>query len=429
MKLLSLGNESIAFQSGAFFKDLALVIKDLRESTDNSRDKLSKAAVRIDKCVFDHTGISVNTYMLTQQNDEAFIALPALTRGNVLSRAAFNKFLEKNFDPKTLSFYNLEQKGWIDPGASRVGGAFSEIIFKQYYSVNWLMNKRFTPEELAGVILHEIGHAYTFLQFLADTIVVNSVLQRTWQELTSQNADKKVKLILTKAADDLRIKNRDWLEPIEDKDDGAVAFKVFATAVAIEPRAMDNKRYFSGTAAEELADIFAARHGAAMAIVSMRSKFISGYKSYDYLLPLGWTLFGLVMIPFLAPVGLMMGCLGAFATLYTAYEQGSDAWSAKDITSFKQEAKKMRNQMIEKIKTGPLPKDEVAELVAQIELTDELIQNYEGDLPPTLLVKFFDMFRRGKVDARASREYSDRLEDLAANDLFLHAAKLGTAAK
>ncbi|BAW19224.1 putative virion structural protein [Ralstonia phage RP31] len=420
MKLLNLGTESIAFQTGAFFKDLTLLVQDLRASGSSGEDAMSKFCVRIDKCISDHTGITTNT-KFWPGGDNAFVVVPGLARGNVLNRMSFNKFLDKNFDADKLSFYNLEKKGWIDPANSRVGGAFSEITFRMFIGEAFLLGSTFTPEEAASVILHETGHAYTFLQFLADSIVVNVVLQRTWQELTNANADKKVKLILTKAADDMAVESRDWLEAVQDGTDPEVAFRVLVTAVQVEPRLMDNKRYFSMDTAEELADIFAARHGAGRAIVTMRSKFQSDSKSYGILLGIGWSLLGLLSAPIAPEVGIPIFLMGALITISGVHAAGNQL----DVTTFKQEAKKMRNQFVEKLKQSGLPKEEIAEAVESIELTDEIVQKYNGDFSPPMVVKFLDMFRRGKMDARASREYTDRLESLAANDLFIRAAQLG----
>ena len=421
MKQLNIGTESIAFQTGAFFKELTLCVQDLRAVEVVKEDDIARFFVRIDQCIYKHTGISTNS-KLWRGSDNAVVAMPNMTRGNVLNRASFNKFLEKNFNADNISFLNLEKKGWINPAESRVGGALSEINFRMYIGDVFLFGKAFTAEEAAATILHETGHAYTFLQFMVDTVVVNTVLHRTYQELTNANADKKVKIILAKAADDLSIKNRDWLESVEDTADKDVAFKVLATAVQIESRNMDNKRYFSMDAAEELADIFAARHGAGRAIVTLRSKFISQpVQSYGILSGIAFSMLGLVGALF-APEAIFFAILGA----WLSWDGAADAAKAVDITSFKQEAKKMRNQFVEKLKLSKLSKEDVQEAFESIDVTDKIIQGYSGSgLDQGIAVKFFDMFRRGKMDARASREYTDKLESLATNDLFIRAAQLG----
>lgn len=423
MKTLSLGNESIAFQSGAFFRDLTLIITDVRAQGSNDAGVMHKANMRIGQCINDHTGITVKANDVSFGNF-AFILSPCLTRGNVLYTPTMGKWLENNFTGKKIkSMDDLASKGWIDPKTSRVGGAFCDIMHDMYLSHQYLLGKEFTPEEVAGIIIHETGHAYNFLAFLADTIIVNNVLLRAYQELTNGKPDKKIKIILSNAADDLSIKNREWVTAIDDDEDGAVAFKLLATAVQIEPRGMDNKTYFTQYASEELADIFAARHGAGRAIITLRAKFKMESPTYGYAYGLAFALLGIIMTPVMPALGGPF--LGYAATMLSisASRNMSDAKSMLDVTSFKQSATKMRNQFVEELKSSKLPKDKVASLVDNINLADRMIQEHKEDYAPSVLTKFFDMFRRGKMEARASREYTDKLEVMVSNNLFMRAAQ------
>lgn len=423
MKLLNLGNESIAFQSGDFFRDLTLIVTDLR-TLGRTDDSLTKARDRITKCIYDHTGIVVR-YNEARFGDDAFILIPAMARGNVLNHHEYAKRLETVFHPSILKNYTgLEQKGWIDPATSRVGGEFSKFVYNMYIGPDFIYGNHYTAEETAAVVLHEVGHAFTFLQFVADTIIVNNVLLRSYQELTSAKPDMKVKMVLTKAADDLEIKNRDWIQSIEDNEAGAVAFKVLASAVQIEPRRMDNKKYFSQFAAEELADIFAARHGAGRAIISMRSKYSLQGRNYGYMRMVAFTVVSMMSALILPQIGIPLAALGMLTMMNTAAEHAGNAMNMVDVTSYKQSATKIRNQFVEQLKsTKDLPKEQVMELIDSVVFADRLIQGYKGEFHPDLMTRFFDMFRREKMDARSSRAYTDKLEVLAANDLFVRAAE------
>lgn len=422
MKQLNIATESIAFQTGAFFKELTLILQDARASGEESEDAQGKVCVRIDQCVYKHTGITTNCRFIDDYYDNAFIILPNMARGNVLNGREFNDYLKKHFNADRLSFYDLEKKGWVDPANSRVGGALSEIVFNMY--IGMVYEKKYTEEEIASIILHEVGHAYTFLQFMVDTVVVNTVLQRTYLELTSGKADKKIKVLLTKAADDMAMQGREWLEAVDDDTDATVAYKLLATAVQLDDRTMDNKKYFTQDTAEELAEIFAIRHGAGRALLMMRSKskFSQFSHSRAYLEMIAWSLIG-VGLCFVAPeIGAPIALIAIFSIFFKI---GTDA-NLPDFTTFKQTATKIRNQFVEQIKTSKLPKEELVEIVNSIDLADKLIKNYKGDYEPSMVAKFFDCFRRGKLDARASREYTDILERLTANDLFVRAAQFGS---
>ena len=426
MKTLSLGNETIAFQSGAFYKDLTLIFQDLRAQGSNVESVMHNANIRVGQCISNHTGITVKPNDVSF-GDYAFIILPCTGRGNVINNAQYGKFLEKYFDPKMMrSFKDIESKGYIDPDNSRVGGAFSEIMFDMYLSHHYLIGKEYTPEELAGIVLHEVGHAYNLIHFIADTVISNNALMMAYQELTDGKPNKQVKIIVNKAAEHMGIKNRDWVQAVDDETDGIVAFRVLATAAQIEPRGMDNKVYFTQDACEELADIFAARHGAGRAIITMRSKMKMQSPSYGYSLGIAMSILGMTTAVLSAPIGLPIIALGAMFTMASTSLHVATASSMPDVTGFKKSATKIRNQFIEELKLSKLPKEKVAELTASIDLADKLMQQHTEEFDPGQLARFFDMMRRGKMDARASRDYTDKLEVLAANDLFLRAAQFGT---
>lgn len=421
MKQLSIGNESIAFQNGGYFKELTTIFAELLAAGVKSAQEAAPFFTRIDRCNYDNIGIATLAGSYASAVENAFVAVPMLTKGSVLNSNNFNKWLDKNFNAAAQPFLNGAKTGTVDPSTSRVSGAFSEIVFKVYATDAMLFGKKYTAEELAAAMIHEVGHAFTFLQFLADQVMCCHVLQRSYQELTSKNVDVPIRITLEKTANDLDIKNKTWLESLDTVTDKEVAFRILASAVQIEPREIDNKRFFSLDACEELADIFAARHGAAKAIVSLRLKspkaFIGGFQLRTSIM---YGALGMVFLPLLPVLGVlfaMAGTLLAYCTIYLAA-------NTPDITTFKQAAAKMRNQVVEQLKQTKLPKEEINPILDNLDAIDEMIQSErETKAAVPVLVRFIDMFRRGKMDARSSREYTDRLEVLAANDLFARAAQ------
>ena len=112
--------------------------------------------------------------------------------------------------------------------------------------------------------------------------------------------------------------------------------------------------------------------------------------------------------------------------LFRSAVGASVAGNTADPTSFKKSATKMRNQCVENLKLTQLPKADVDAILASIESIDELIQtSHENPAAAPAMVRFMDMFRRGKMDARSSSDYNDKLEALVSNELFVQSAKLG----
>lgn len=421
MKHLSLGNESIAFQDGSFFKNLTLIIQDLHESGDRTPEKVDNYLSRIDSCIYESTRVLTLT-QLWGGVDNALVLVPNLTKGHVLYGPFFTKWVNDNFDADKNSFSNAQKNGWVDPKSSRVGGAFSEVMHRIYIGSGVLLDKRYNPDEVAAMIIHEVGHAFTFLQFISDTVMINHVLQRSYQELTSSNANVPVRTILDKSAKDLGIEDNAWLQDVTNDTDKEVAFKLLVSAVSIDKRGMDNKRFFTQDAGEELADIFAARHGAAKAIVTMRVKMGPGTQKEVHSLRIAamYAAFTALSILIAPPFALLFSLL----TLVSVWFSFDTAAGFKDETSFKQSATKMRNQLVEQIKQSKLPKDDVQAIMQSISTIDQAIDaNRISPASIPVIVRFVDMFRRGKMDARSSRDYTDKLEVLASNELFVRAAQ------
>lgn len=425
MKQLTLGNESIDFQSDALFKGITLIVTDMHAAGVTKGADMGPYLTRMDRCVYDVTGVNTlsNPWIGV---DNAIVFVPNLTKGSVLNNTSFNKWLEKNFNADNIKFLDLKRKGWVDPKNSRVGGAFSEIVNRIYVGTEIALSKRYTPEEVAAAFIHEVGHAFTFLQKLADTVMVNHVLQRSWQELTSNNVDVTTHFILEKAAKDLEITNKSWIEPVTSDTSKEVAFRILVSAVQIEDRAMDNKRFFTQDAWEELADIFVARHGGARAAVSMRGKSGSTNITRDFgvMWAAAYGLVGAIFLPLIPFIGCVFITGGILITLAGI----GIASQIRDYTTFKQSATKMRNQLVEQLKQAKLPKECIDPIIADLNAVTELIQSDQSPEAMTpVLLRFVDMFRRGKMDARSSREYTDKLEVLVSNELFVHAARFRAA--
>lgn len=421
MKQLTLGNESIAFQDGSFFKNIALIIEDMRGSDVRTVESVDPFLSRLDRCIYDCTGILTLTQVF-KGFDSAAILIPNITKGHVLHSSNFAKWVHKNFDADKNSFSNAQKNGWVNPATSRVGGAYSEIMHRIYIGLPFLVDKKFTTDEVAAAVIHEVGHAFTYLQFMSDTLMANHVMQRAQSELFSKNANVPVRAILDKSAKDLGIEDNSWLQDITNDTDKEVAFKLLVSAACIDKRGMDNKRFFTQDVSEELADIFVARHGGAKAIVTMRAKMgpVEQAKIFSIRYAFLYAVFTALSLAVMSPFALFFGLL----TILSSWLTFDDTASVRDATTFKQAAMKMRNQLVETLKQSNLPKEDIQAVLQDLLIVDEAIEvNRISPASEPVMVRFMDMFRRGKMDARSSRDYTDKLEVLVSNDLFVRAAQ------
>lgn len=426
MKVLKLGLESISFQSGDFYRELTDIIVAARtgEKTKKAKEEVGK---QIALCTAKHTKIQTTVEFIDNYNN-ACIFPKFFAPENVLyandARALFKEYYDMLSDIRAGSTV----EGWINTANSTVGGEFARLVHATYYDTDFIFsNKKFSAEGAASVILHEIGHGYTFFQFLADTVMLNVVLQQTYQELVGAKDEREIKMIITRNRKRLKLENAsDWSEEIYSKDKGTIV-KVMATEAVLNRNKQDNKRYYTQNTAEELAEIFCVRHGGAKGLIEVRQYFASNFNlaevSFGILgscMAAAAAILGAMLLPAIAPVAMVVAGL----SLLTAAAGAAAAATVPEFTKFSQTIGKIRNQLVERLKQGNLPPELLKETLSCIEAAVKAINDTpDSDVP--FVIRFFDFMRSDKRNSVAWREYTDKLEHMATNELFVRAARLG----
>lgn len=426
MKVLNLGLESISFQSGAFYRELTEIITKARAGDVKDKKAREEVGKQIALCTAKHTNIQT-TVEFIDNFDNACVYPKFFTPENVLynhsAKEIFKRFYSELADIRAGSTI----EGWINTATSTVGGEFAKLTHSTYYDTSFIFsNKKFSAEGAAAVVLHEIGHAFTFFQFIADTVVLNVVLQQTYQELMGAKDGKDIKMIITRNRKRLKLENAsDWSEEVYSKDAGTIV-KVLATEAVLQRSNSDNKRYYTQNTAEELAEIFAVRHGGANGLIEVRQYFASRFNIADFnfgiiasAMTAAAALLATALIPALAPVAAII-VVGAVVVAGGGF---SAAATMPEFTKFSQTIGKIRNQLVERLKEENLPADVLKETLSCINTAVKAIENTpDQDVP--MLVAFFNFMRLDKKNAAAWREYTDKLEHMATNELFVRAASL-----
>ncbi len=439
MKSLSLATESIAFQTGAFFNELKIIIEEARVGA-MSNEVMLKTSMAIANCVKKHTNISTVVRYIDNW-DNAGIMLPTLSPRNILSQA--------KGDLADLFWYGTRQKlkigrdelieGLVDSKKSRVDGYFATIEHRMFIGSDMIFGKEYTVGQAAAIVLHEVGHAFTLLQFLADDMSTNYVLMQTYQDLIKPENKGKIRIELQNSSKRLGIADRDgWVSLIEDKD-ADVAFRVYcAWALKELTEDHDNKRFYTQDTSEELADIFAVRHGAAREVIELRSRYDGDKRKYKendvfgirtglYLTLTGF-LGTALLIPFpaVAPLAIVP-VLVAITGMLTLGGGLQSAASTPSLTTGAQSIMKVRNQMVQKIKELPLTPAEIKDVIQLVEIAESKALDMKDSVDLGFAAAFMDMFRSRKMSAEQMRDYTDRVERLATNSLFVKAAALSVA--
>lgn len=425
MKILSLGLESISFQSGEFHRELTDIITEARKGPVNKQTK-EEVGKKIALCTAKHTNIQTTVEFVDNFNN-ACIYPSFFSPENVLYSKDARSFFKQYYDYLAATRPGTTVEGWINTAKGTVGGHFAKLTHATYYDTDFIFgNKKFSAEGAASIVLHEIGHGFTFFQFMADTVMLNVVLQQTYQELVKAANPGEVKMIVTRNRKRLKLQNAsDWSEEVYSKDKETI-IKVLAAEAVIERQKSDNKVFYTQDIAEELAEIYCVRQGGAKGLIEVRQYFANRTDLRN-------ASFGILSSALVAAgAGLCAALVPALAWILVPVAVGGalfaglgilSAASFPEFTKFSQTIGKIRNQMVERLKEGNLPPQLLKETLETIDMAIKAVEETPDDATP-MAVAFFDFFRKEKRNSVAWREYTDKLENMATNDLFIRAARL-----
>lgn len=261
------------------------------------------------------------------------------------------------------------RKGYIDMKNARVGGYLSEI--KHYLIIDFfaLKNSEIDPLELTSVILHEIGHACTGLEYHHKLETTNSTIADILNEVNNNNHDKAVyifkKRFTQKEFEDVSVNNTNEINDFYGK---------IALAYLGEIRTQMSNSKYDETNFENLADSFATRFNMGKPLVSGLNKLNKRYGlvqdnnrlTYSILLFVDLLLSIMLIALFKVP-----GAIITMAIIVILYNSDN----AKMTYDFPLERyNRVKNGIINNLKNINLPDELVKELLSQFIFINETIE-------------------------------------------------------
>ena len=327
---------------------------------------------------------------------------------------------------------------FVDRKKAKIVGLPNEYIAYILHDTYTLIEKiKLSAEELTATLLHEVGHAFTYIEYSYRSVANCSVLMDTFLEnLTKKNKTPKESLILSY---DKYSGNKEASKELKDKN------AITATLYILDNFIKENFLTLTGSThpsvdSEQLADQFSGRFDCGENLVSALNKIeeygIKQLKNY-YLFQLGMLLvmllinIGLVVVigsPAMIVAGLVgvvfLLVLGRLLTFVSSYPQDNDPGYKNTYDSLKRRYARMRNEMIRNLRNIELPDKEYKErLILSIEKVDVFLNSVPDEKVGIIdsLVRFFSKSARHRVEVRLLEQL---LEDLSENNLHLAAAKL-----
>ncbi len=286
MNNLLIANELISYQKDTvLFNAMTPLINDFQKTKNFTTKQIKRT--NLSTLILKYTGLDIEFDDFGHQDHASFVFIPDTNRNSVLYDDIRQEYF-KNMDFNVLADKNKELNGSVNLKTSKVSGVFSK--FKTTIGIGngfWKKSEIiiFTPEEVAAIILHEIGHVFTSFLFLVESIKTNMVLSSLNREtFFNCSKDKKIKMLK-----DLKNNTDIKLEDLETLaiSDEQIVYSVLISNAMTSPRSDLKTPTYDERTCEFVADQFATMHGAGVYLVSGLQKIMNRYNVvYDKRTPL-----------------------------------------------------------------------------------------------------------------------------------------------
>lgn len=399
---LKVSMETIARQSGKFHEELTKCIRYLRE--DGTYQTIAIRNSRINDVIKLYTGIRVNVNL--RQGTGVYTYFPMLAGTHVLSYNYGNDVVGRMV-AGINELGNL--KGSIDPAKGLVTGDFSKLNCVIGVGTGYLSDKRYSDEELAAIVIHEVGHLFTYFQYITTVVVGPAILAMTANALLAENDRSKRTVILKTAEETLGIEKSLFKEDyVSNPKPGldVMMLNDFMTNLPIGTMDM----FYNVRLAEQMADTFTVKHCGAKYLASAlnKSRKNEGWQKdtfFSHLLAETSTLFKLLKIHKTSLIGILFNRF-----IPEKYDRPKDRFEY------------MKLMLIDELKTLPTTDKELRDtILLEIKAIDDINNDlvYRRDV----ITFFWDTVGKGR-GVKKDTEQQKALERMVYNDLFYKATQL-----
>lgn len=437
---LRLATEAIDFQrKDSFGKELEKIFKEIKDFVldsslgyDNVRIELQKAdyAERLSALVLARLGIKVKFIFNT--NRFASCLSFYLNKNHILLENIISDQFRIDEQEKILTISNNE-KGWIDLKQAKVGGVFSKYEHRLYLNAAFMFMVRelnFNEKDATAIVLHELGHLFTNLEFSDRLERTNQVLASLANNLRTKSSKEQRSYLLKQLSKDL---NDGELKNLENENNRLIlGVTIFRRYVQFVKSQLPNDIY-NHTSNEQLADNFTARFGYGKELILAMDKINTLVGEPEKIRAMRvFNAVGSFIVLFstmgLSIASIFLGCflapLFTLLLLAVVLNYAGEANKEFEYDDIKIRYKRIRQQYIEMISQLQLSKAELKDVIDNVEVMDKIIK--DTVVYRTLWDKIANVVFSKNRHAKADIELQQLIEDLTHNDLFLASAKLQT---
>lgn len=421
--------EAISYQGKTMLlNELTMAFQTLLEQ--EKIDELSFAKLGLENIVKRNTGLTIEFRLMSEGSPIDAFAVPPILDVNSPLLEMFKRVgmanslaIHSEGHVKVIN-YSRDLRGQIDLDSGKVSGIFSKIPSSIAIGSGLWETVKLTPVETAAIVIHEVGHVFSYFETLIQTVTTNAVIGSAIQSLKSTE-DKTIRLKLVfETAEALGVKLEDP-DSLTDVKDGGEIFS------AVLLKAMADKRTHSAAgsetydlrSAEFMADQFTTRQGGGKDLAVALDKTLRfdrssyGRSTSKHIAIEAVRVACLVLLAIAAPVwtGIIAGLMLVYADPEgRIYDDPGERLA------------RIKNDLVQTLKDTSLPKKVRGQLLSDIETIDSVRQDIKDRR------SFFNYIwlavSSKRRDQFTQMRLQQELEKLVNNDLFIKASQLKTMA-
>lgn len=424
---IQLSMEAIQFQkSQAFFKELTLAFTELKKKKAAELRKDGEGSGLLSKIIKNHTKLKV-AVDITDYGPA--IEVPHLNKNHPLVHDTKRAWISSADGMRMIAESGGAVRGSVNLATGQVSGVFTEMDNRLYFPADMIAGTKYSAEELAAVALHEVGHLFTYCEYMSRTVTTNQVLAGMAAALGKAGTpeEREAVLISTKKALHLDI---DTGELAKEKDNEVVTYVVISNVAKVTADEIGHNIY-DLSSWEMLSDQYVARQGAGKYLVTALEKLyrsmnnISFRSTPEYIameaLKFSLVVGGLVlevasiMAPWVKLGGWLMRMIGMAMIVMDGMGDGTYDRPGMRLL-------RVRNQIVEEMKDKKV-KGEYAERLSDDLAAIDVVLKEVNDREQ-LWGKLWNLFSKDSRRRLSQEQLTRELETIASNDLFAASLRL-----
>lgn len=400
MTFTGISFESVVRQNTDFLNDLTSAVGRFRKEADYTAAGVKKS--HIIQVIKQYTNISVSP--IIDRSTGASIYPPYMTSNHVFLRGSQSASV-------VTDITKIAIVGRVDPVKARVEGSFADVVSVMTIGTGLLEPGFMTDDEIAAIILHELGHVFTCWQFMSTIAYGGLVIGQTVNNIFLSDNYQTKKIHIQAAEELLGIDfiadHSNWIDT--NKENVEI---IMNTRLMRHMRSRTMTGLYDVRNCEQLADTFAAKHGAAVPLARGLDKIFKKYGMYGNPNPFVNILSQTTML-----LKVIMPFSGrSLSRILLTLDQPKRYDDPVDRMAF------VRFQLIDDLKRIPSGNKKLREDITESikDVTDLMAGVKERK---NIFIKIHESFT---VNGRSRKQQTDKikeLETLLYNDLFLQSAK------